>query len=266
MNPQRIALAAAVCAAAVLGLTACTDDKKDASDGKASASSSEKSAAPEKSAQAASDPFAGLTGAQVMTKAAEASRKAGSLTMDLDIKFSDGPAKGTISLDGKTRCSGELAVEKQGSIDLVKVGKAVYMRPDEAFLRAQSEGEPKSEVDATIKLMKGKWLKGTTSDPDLKEFAGLCDVDEFLAPDGDSADDSLRKGPVTEIDGVKALQLTGKDEDGAPYEVYVAAEGRPYVLKVEKKSGEEPGTVVFRDYGKAVEVTSPPASEVLDFS
>ncbi|MEV5619035.1 hypothetical protein [Streptomyces bacillaris] len=55
------------------------------------------------------------------------------------------------------------------------------MKSDETFLRAQSEGEPKEEVDATIKMIGDRWLKSDASSEDVKDMAALYDLDELLS-------------------------------------------------------------------------------------
>ena len=45
--------------------------------------------------------------------------------------------------------------------------------------------------------------------------------------------------------------------------MYVASEGKPYLLRVDSKSAKDPGTIVFSDYDKPV-AAHKPSGEILD--
>ncbi|MEU0004242.1 hypothetical protein ABZ079_08050 [Streptomyces sp. NPDC006314] len=72
------------------------------------------------------------------------------------------------------------------------------------------------------------------------------------------------KGDVITVDGRKAMALRKKKGSGETITMYVATEGKPYILKLAQSGGRSPGTVVFSDYGKPVHATPPPVSQVID--
>ncbi|MFC7220735.1 hypothetical protein ACFQLX_21620 [Streptomyces polyrhachis] len=238
MKLQRPALSVALCAVAVLGPAACSGGGEDG-------------------------PFSGLSGAEVLDKALKTTKSARSVTMDLDVTSDANRITGRVSLDRDARCNASLSLAGQGSVDIIKEGRTVYLRSDEAFVRAQSKGDPKEQVDAVVKVMKGKWIKSSVSDADIRDLAGLCDLDE-LFKNFDEDEGSVERGPVTEAGGAKALTLTGKGADGSDNTALVATEGRPYLLKLAQKGGDEPSTVVFGDYNEAVDVRVPDRKEILD--
>ncbi|MES5822000.1 hypothetical protein [Streptomyces sp. RG80] len=260
---RRTALAAlCITAAATVGLTGCQSGQ-DKSDGKARTSgSSSASSTPSK----AKEPFAGLTGAEIADRAVEATTGASSLRMKGDVPDggSDGSG-GTIKIDmalnKQGECAGTMSVGGQGKADLIKVGDTVYMKYDEAFLRAQSKGEKKSDVDAGVALLAGKWTKMSAKGEDAKDIASFCDLDTVLG-EADDADSDASRGKATTVDGTPAITLHERDGKDR-YTLYVATEGKPYLLRVDSASASDPGTLTFSEYDKPVPAQKP-SGEILD--
>ncbi|MEU6660716.1 hypothetical protein [Streptomyces sp. NPDC046821] len=250
---NKIALGAVV---AVATLTACgpggTAD--GASDKPASAKgASEKSAAP----------FADLSGPQIVNKAMEATRSASSLTVKGSAPDGDGGQIALdVSLDRRGECKGSLGMAGQGNVDLIKTGPTLYLKSDEKFLRAQSKGESKADTEAVVKMLAGRWMKSKADSPDSKEMTDFCDLGTLLA-EFRSNDNVARKGKATTVDGTPAFTLTesdGKDD----YTIYVATEGKPYLLKLVTKSAKEPSSLTFSGYDRPVNAKAPADKDVVD--
>ncbi|MER5207811.1 hypothetical protein [Streptomyces sp. NPDC002825] len=241
--PRRTALVTVLSAALTLGATACgpsTDDAKPAG------------------------PFGELTGSQIVDKAFAATRSATSLTVDVDEQGPVEPLKAYLSLDTRGRCTGTLTMGAASTVELLKTDdKTVYMRFDEAFLREQVKEEGPEAQDATVKELKGRWLKGALSDPDNKGMVELCDLKELLGGFEQGAS-GIVKGAETTVGGQKALALTEPGDDGETNTVYVATQGTPYVLRIVTKGGEEPGTITFSHYGKPVAAKAPAAKDIVE--
>lgn len=209
-------------------------------------------------------PFAGLSGGQIADRAMKATTGASSLRMKGDV--ADDESKGTIALDmaldKKGECAGTMSMGGQGKADLVKSGGTLYMKYDEAFLRAQSDGESKADTDAAVGMLAGKWTKMAVKGKDAKDIAGFCDLDSVLAGAGDVSSDATR-GRTTTVDGTPAIVLHEKDGKDR-YTLYVATEGKPYLLRVDSSSGaKEPVHLSFTDYEKPVPAQKP-AGKVID--
>ncbi|MEU1017540.1 hypothetical protein ABZ383_25910 [Streptomyces sp. NPDC005900] len=240
---RRTAIAAVCLAtAATAGLTACgsENDKADAPKG----------------------PFAGLSGGEIADKAVKATSGATSLRIKGDVP--DGEA-GLISLDmamdTKGKCAGTMGMNKEGTVELIVPGKTVYMKYDEKFLRAQSKGEPKADVQASVDMLADHWVKTKATSDDAKEIAAFCDLDVVLADFKDVSSDA-RRGGTTKVDGTPAIKLT--ETDGKEkYTLYVATEGKPYLLRIDTHKGGKVDTLQFTDYDKPVKAT-PPTGDVLD--
>ncbi|WP_053851118.1 hypothetical protein [Streptomyces sp. NRRL B-24085] len=257
---RRTALAAlCIAAAATAGLTGCQSDQ-DKADSSTNASSA--SAAPGKSA-AQKDPFAGLTGGEIADRAAKATTGASSLRMKGDIP--DDESGATISLDvllnKKGECAGTIGMGGEGKAELIKTGDIVYMKFDEAFLREQSKGESKADTDAAVDMLAGKWTKSKATGADAKEFEGFCDLGAALEGATDTASDASR-GKTATVDGTPAIVLHEKDGKDR-YTLYVATEGKPYLLRVDSTAGADQGSVTFSDFDEPVP-TQKPAGEILD--
>ncbi|MGI3226662.1 hypothetical protein ACRJ4B_25340 [Streptomyces sp. GTA36] len=206
-------------------------------------------------------PFAGQTGGEIADQAVKATSNASSLRMKGDIQ-DDGSRVGLdMALDRKGECAGTMSANGQGKADLVKTGDTLYMKYDEKFLRAQSDGASKEETDGVVAMLADKWTKMSATGSDAKDIASFCDLDTVLADFQDVNSDATR-GKTTTVDGTPAIVLHEKDGKDT-YTLYVATEGKPYLLKVVSKSADDPGTVTFGDFDTPVPAEKP-AGKVLD--
>ncbi|MER5255196.1 MULTISPECIES: hypothetical protein [unclassified Streptomyces] len=240
---------AAVClaAAATVGLTACGTE----TDGSTTAAKPKKEAGP----------FPGLSGPDIVDKAVKVTTGASSLTVQGSVPDESGTIELDMALDTKGRCAGTMAMGGEGSLDLITTAKTVYMKYDEKFLRAQGKGEPAAETQAAVDMLAGKWVKTSATGSDAKDITGFCDLDVLL-DEFRGADSPARRGKTTTVDGTPALMLT--ENDGTDrYTLYVATEGKPYLLKVVNETAKTPDTIAFSDFDKPVD-TTPPAGDVMD--
>ncbi|GGT26177.1 hypothetical protein [Streptomyces chromofuscus] len=250
----------AICIAvgATVGLTACLPGQ-DAADSKPSASAGANGSG---ASGAAGEPFAGLTGGEIADKALDATTAASSLRVTGDVP--DEETGGTIHIDmamnKRNECAGTMSMD-EGKADLIKTGDTIYMRYDEAFLRAQSKGEAEAEVDAVVDMLAGKWTKTSATGEDAMDIASFCDLDTMLGGAEDVNSDATR-GKTTTVDGSPAITLREKDGKDR-YTVYVATEGKPYLLRLDSSSAGERGTLVFSDFDEPVPAQKP-SGEVLD--
>ncbi|MFI8914290.1 hypothetical protein ACIGW4_22105 [Streptomyces sp. NPDC053513] len=241
--PRRTAVTVLLCAAFALGATACgpsSDDAKPAG------------------------PFGDLSGSQIVDKAFAATKGAKALTVDIDQRAAAEPIKAYLSLDSQGRCAGTLTTGATDTVELIKPDdKNVYMRFDEGSLREQVKDEDPETQKAVIKQLKGRWVKGSVSDPDNKDMLELCDPKQLLGGFEQGAS-GIEKGAETTVGGQKALALTEPGKGGESSTVYVATEGTPYVLRIVTKGGEDPGTITFSKYGKPAEAKAPAAKDVVE--
>lgn len=193
----------------------------------------------------------------------KATTGASSLTIKGDVTD---PEMGSITLDlavdSKGECTGSLSIGDEGTADPVKTGEIFYMKYDEALLRQESEGEPAEEVDATVKLLAGRWMESKASDPDTKDMIEFCDL-KGLLKSIEANDTAARKAGEEKVDGKPALRLTEKDGKET-HTFHVAAEGDPYILRIASTGGEEPMTLNLSEFNQPVVAEKPAAKDIVD--
>ncbi|MEU3411231.1 MULTISPECIES: hypothetical protein [unclassified Streptomyces] len=244
---RRTALAAlCLAAAATAGLTTGCQSGNDSADSKPKG------------------PFAGLSGSEIAERAMKTTTSASSLRLKGQVP--DDESKGVIeidmALDKKGRCAGTMSIGGQGKADLIRSGGTVYMKYDEKFLRAQSEGESKEDTDAAVDMLAGKWTKMAVKGQDAKDIASFCDLDTVLGDvsDGDSA---ATRGKTTKVDGTPAIVLHEKDGKD-DYTAHVATQGKPYLLRIDSGAkAKEQIHLAFGDYGRPVPADKP-AGKIID--
>ncbi|WP_030690318.1 hypothetical protein [Streptomyces globisporus] len=241
--PRRTAVTALLCAAFALGATACGPSSEDAKP---------------------AGPFGELSGSQIVDKAFAATKGAKALSVDIDEREAAEPIEAYLSLDAQGRCTGTLTTGTTSTVELIRPDhRNVYLRFDEASLREQVEGEDPETQEAMLKELRGRWVKGSASDPDNKDLLELCDLKQLLGGFEQGAS-GIVKGAETAVGGKKALALTEPGDGGESSTVYVATEGTPYVLRIVTKGGEDPGTITFSKYGKPVGAKAPAAKDVVE--
>ncbi|MER6996750.1 hypothetical protein [Streptomyces sp. NPDC000410] len=207
-----------------------------------------------------------LTARQISEKAKKALLSAKSLHITTKGNLDD-PEAATeldLTLDREGNCAGSVSTGGKGSVEIIKRGETVWMKPDEAFWKSQVPGRG----EAAAKLFKDRYLRGTTDDSMLRGMAEVCDLDGILKSVTGSSDIelALTKGRKTKVDGVEAIPLTGKRAERT-MTLYVATEGKPYPVRLNATvAGEAEASIAFSDYDEPVPSTTPPADKSVDLS
>ncbi|MFG2880264.1 hypothetical protein ACGFYU_35495 [Streptomyces sp. NPDC048337] len=207
----------------------------------------------------ASGPFPDLSGSQVADKSVDALRGATSLTVSGNVWDEGKPLQLNMAVSKAGDCKGSIS-SKEGSFELIRNAQNVFIKADEPFYREQMKDLPKEQADAAVKQLAGHWLKTKTSDPDMKDLADLCDLDQLLKEFEDSK--GAQKGKTTTVDGQEALTLTTKTTEGTETAL-VATKGEPYLLKV-SLDGKEPSDLTFTGFNKPVQADAPADKDVID--
>lgn len=195
------------------------------------------------------DPFEGMSADKIAKKAADASKDAGSFRVSGEGKQDSKTVKVDFSVAKSGDCKGKMDGGTGGTAELLVSGNTQYMKGDEAFWKDAMGGSGQAST------LKDKWVKT----PNAKG-EGVCDADAMFQ----SKDlKKLKREKDSEVDGEKAAVLT-KNKSGKKTTFYVAAEGKPYFLKVVTTGKEDPGTMNFSDYGKPVAVKAPAPGDVMD--
>ncbi|MFG3133719.1 hypothetical protein [Streptomyces tendae] len=222
------------------------------------------------SASASDEPFAGLTGEEISEQARIATTGARSihLTGSAPDEESGGSLNLDIALDRKGGCAGTMGVGGQGEIELIKTGDTLYVKFDKQFLRTLDKGEPQAGNEALAILLAGRWTSMPADGPDAKAMTGFCDLDKLLDDGGEGGDSGngtrskLTRGKVTTVDGAPAITLhetTGSHRTT----LYVATEGKPFLLRVVNGSGQESFSLSLTGFNEPVPAKAP-SGKVID--
>lgn len=140
------------------------------------------------------------------------------------------------------------------SFELIRIGDTAYIKGSEAFYEHFGGS-------ATASLLKGKWLKASTTSEQFAMLATITDprklLDMTLASHG-----KLEKAKTTTVNGQEAVPVTDVTEGGT---LYVATIGQPFPVEI-TKGGSSGGTVAFDRWNEPVELKAPASSETVDIS
>ncbi|MFI9745370.1 hypothetical protein [Streptomyces sp. NPDC052494] len=215
------------------------------------------------------DPFANLTPDEIAERAVTATQSATSLRMTGRVVADGEPLDIDFAVNDRDECTGVMKIGG-GTAELRRIDDLTYMKGDEAFWRVSmaSQGMPEAQIDATIELIKGRWLKIAPGQAGSSDLSGVCDLKGLLADLDEDKEErtGLVRGPDAEVDGTPVATLVKKKTGGETTTVSVSEEGKPYILKMVKAGGEEPGSMLLSDYDKPVDVTVPPAADTVDLS
>ncbi|WP_328540151.1 hypothetical protein [Streptomyces sp. NBC_00344] len=214
---------------------------------------------------AADNGLGSLSADQISRRAHQALFGAGSLHISTrgNLGQSGTPTTMDLSLDRAANCRGAVGLGKQGSVEIIKRGQTVWIKPDRAFWKHQTPGG-----DAAASMFAGQYLKGSAKKAPLKGMAQVCDLDAFLEATSRSPHTTrpaLTKGRPTKIHGVSVIPVSGVAGHRTET-LYVATEGKPYPVQLSVRGPSELATVRFTDFGKPVSTKTPPADRTIDLS
>ncbi|MGW1215563.1 hypothetical protein ACWD5F_38620 [Streptomyces sp. NPDC002499] len=174
------------------------------------------------------------------------------------------PTSMDLALDRDGNCVGTLRMGSGGgSLELVKRGEEVWMKPDTAFWKAQVPG---GQGEAVAELFKNRYIHGSTKDSLLKSLSGTCDLTAFqkeLYTGGSTSDTPLAKGAETKIDGTKVIPLKGT-RDGKKTVLYVTSAAPHRLVEATQKGDGTDMTLTFGDYGEPVPSATPAPDDTVD--
>lgn len=211
--------------------------------------------------EASDEPFAGKSADRIAADAVQATRQAESmhikgttqqktgerLTVDLTVDRSKN-CEGTVTMAGTTA-------------DVRHLDGTLYLRGDEKYWQTTLKEQPGAAK--LVPKLKDKWVKTPANDAMTQ---GLCDKQGLVASmDEDKSERrGMKKSGTTDVDGTKAVRLTKKTSGGETLSLYVAAEGKPYILRTTSTGGKNPNSATFGDYDKAVRPQEPSPDETVD--
>ncbi len=164
----------------------------------------------------------------------------------------------TIALNltlGTQGCSGTMGIEGEGSFVLLKIGKTLWIKPDDKFWKHAAAG---SGGSAVTDLFSGKYIKPSAKGSSLASIGALCNPAQFAKSFGSNMT-GMVKGTSTTIAGQPALQIK---DSGDAASAFVTVDAKPQFLRLD--GGGSNGRLDFTDYNAPLHLTAPPAAETLD--
>lgn len=195
---------------------------------------------------------------QIVQSAISATESAKSLTIAGAVV----QGKQTISLNVSASTSGV----GQGTIGIGTgtatvrlVGGTVYFMGDASFWTKESG-------KSAAQLFAGKWVSTAATTTNGQELSAFLNSGAFLRQLFGS---NLTKATFTnagtaKVAGKSVIVIAGRDKSNSGGRLYVAASGKPYVLKISISSPTESGGLVFSNYNRPITPVIPSGAINLD--
>ncbi|WP_225828032.1 hypothetical protein [Streptomyces naphthomycinicus] len=246
-NPAATAL---LCAAATVIITGCSPDSTGA--GAKSTSSAART----------NHPFDTMTPEQIDNQAREAFESTTSMRLTGKASSDGRQVEVDLAMDVHGSCNGTVD-NSLGPMHIIKKGSLVYVKAEEDFWRATfSRGMTTEQAEEMVALFKGRWIKPPTMMS--KTLGRMCNgfhvFSEALSPVSDG-------NPTREDDatvGGRPVAVLAERTTTETTTLYIAKEGKPYLLRGTVAGGNEPVDLTFSDHNKPVDTTPPPPDQVLD--
>ncbi|GAA2295432.1 lipoprotein [Streptomyces kunmingensis] len=206
-------------------------------------------------------PFADKSADEIAADAVKATQEADSMHMKGTVRQSAGSTVTVdLSVDQRKNCAGTIRTGGT-SADVRHTDATLYLRGDEKYWRHALKGQPGGAK--VVPKVADKWVKAPADDSMTQ---GLCDKQGLVASMDENKSErrGMKKGSTTKVDGAEAIRLTKKTAGGETLTLYVATEGKPYILRTTSSGGEDPNTATFSDYDKPVRPQAPEAGETVD--
>ncbi|MFF9477822.1 hypothetical protein [Streptomyces sp. NPDC014733] len=183
-----------------------------------------------------------------------------------------------ITMNRSGDCTGAISKGRYGKVELIKHGRQIWLKPDDAFWKGQLSADAAASVIARVK---GRYLHGTTDDPLPASIAAACDLAAFQkqtagsgspesptpTPPGASPQPklTLSKGRPTVQEGTRVLPIL-KTRGGARQTLYVAIDGKHVPRRLTAEVDHQTATILLSDYGAHVSPKTPTAARSMEIS
>jgi hypothetical protein len=179
-----------------------------------------------------------------------------SVTIVMDVTSAGGGRRysSRLTTDLKSRCTLKATWSYGSELEQIRIGETDYIHPNDVYLEMWGR--------KTVPAMRhSRWLKSPVSA--AKGADNLVDCAWPFSSFGKAT-----KGNPTELDGkpVIPVEVVDDEVEGGIYTFYVAAEGKPYLLKVDYKEAQHHRITNFRGFNKRLDIQPPAAADVLDLS
>jgi hypothetical protein len=209
---------------------------------------------------AAASPLSGLSADEVLQRTRKAAAAADSVRVAGQVTTGNQTIKLDLGLQAGKGAAGTMDVGG-GSVNLVVVGKDVYIKGNDAFYKGVLGSKWNDQV---AKLLVGRYIKSTTDDPNFGPIALFTDMhgflDGLLKPGG-----TVTRVPGRPVDGVATVGLKGgKPGNAAILLVSDAAEPLPlHLAPIAGPAGDE---ITLSNWNGTVDLATPTNDQVFDIT
>ncbi|MFE6151176.1 hypothetical protein [Streptomyces sp. NPDC057889] len=180
------------------------------------------------------------------------------------------PAVLDLALDQDGNCAGSLTMgtggAKGGTVELIKRGDELWMKPDTTFWKSQVTG---AAGERAAQLYNGRYVHGSANDGLLRTLGDTCDLTAFQArlDSGPSSapPEKLTKGKETKVDGTDVVPVSGRN-DGSEVVLFITSKDPHRLVRATEKMGDLKTTLTLTDYNRPVPTATPSKEDSVDVS
>ncbi|MFF3909109.1 hypothetical protein ACFYZJ_24710 [Streptomyces sp. NPDC001848] len=173
------------------------------------------------------------------------------------------PTSMDLTLDRAGNCAGTMTLGGHGgTVQIVKRGTDVWLKPDAAFWKAEYPGRRGIDLASTFS---NRYIHGTTTSNLLNGIASSCDLRELQQVAKVSAPTSVKEGLATSLNGTRVVPLSFK-VNGFTSTLYVTTGKEHRLYRAAQKGPDTDLSLTFTGYNVPVPKTTPPASRTVDIS
>lgn len=208
-----------------------------------------------------SDPLAGMTGKQVMSKAFGNLKSAPAFTFAGTVRQKGQTMSIRLGFRKGNECTGTIGAGSKGGFAVISIGAASWVKPDEAMWKSIVAGAGSGD-QLGYDMLKGKYFKVPASGGSgASSMTGFCDMDQMTSQ---TVPDTVTRGSITTVDGQRVVALTGTGKDKGA-NMYVTDTASPRIIEVAGQDSGANGRITIT-YGVPKSITAPPPGQVTDFS
>lgn len=192
---------------------------------------------------------------QIIKSGVTATKGAKSFTLSGHVTSNGQPVSINMTYNPNGSTTGTLVINGQ-TVHLLKVGSTVYMSADKSFWTKNANA-------AAAQLFAGKWVYGSINQSTFSDFQSFLDRQSLVSSffSNVSPNGSYKKLRVSTINGQKVVGISDRTDNGT---LYVAASGRPYIVRLQGGDSSGSADLTFTHYGRTVKVKAPSGAINLD--
>jgi hypothetical protein len=197
---------------------------------------------------AAENGIASKSAAQVVSTAIKTSAAASSFSVDGTVTESSSTIGLNLSVSASGMSEGTITING-GTAHVVELGSVAYFKADNSFW-TQNGGK------ADAQLLAGKWVYGPITSSTFSSFKGFLSPRKIINSFFSGNQGPFKKGGTSSINGQAVLAITGQTA-ASNGTLYVAATGKPFVVRLQAKGSSGSGQITFTRYNRPVRPTKP---------